>query len=394
MPRFEPFAGIRYRPGTNLDKVAAPPYDVISPAEREELAARSEHNIVRVDLPVDDEHEGGRYEGAASLLARWHAEGVLAADPEPCFYAYRMSYSDASGTRSTSGVIGALGLVPPGNTEVLPHEHTTPKAKSDRLALTRATSFNLSPIWGLSLAPGVAEATAPEGAPVAATTDEGGTTHELWLITDPERLARISDVIASAPVVIADGHHRWETSLAYQAECDGPGGHDLTMALVVELSEDNLAVRPIHRLLVDLAPGTDLAAALETHFESVGRAPVGPGVEAAMVDLGAIAVVLPGADEAELLAPRPDAFPGATPDLDSARLDVARAKLPDHDVEYQHGVDHVVARVDAGEASAGVLLRPATVAQIETMAHRHERMPPKTTYFFPKPRTGVVLRRL
>src|SRR5215207_6958858 len=151
MPRFEPFPGIRYADGYGaLDDLVAPPYDVISPERRAQLAARNSHNAVHVDLP---EAEGGRspYEVAAETFGRWQREGVLVRDPAPAFYTYRMdSVDDAGVERRTIGVIGAIELSRPGEGGILPHEHTTPKAKSDRLDLLRATHANLSAIWGLS----------------------------------------------------------------------------------------------------------------------------------------------------------------------------------------------------------------------------------------------------
>ena len=378
MPRFEPFAGLRYAPDVALCDVTAPPYDVIDGAERALLASRSEANAVRFDLP--DEADGdGRYERANAVLEALQEQGVLVEDDVPCFYAYRMTYPGGH----TTGVIGGLEL---GAADVLPHEHTTKKAKSDRLDLLRATGHNLSAIWGLSLAKGLTDLVRPDDEPDAACTDDDGVVHELWRLDDPDVLAAVTERVQSAPVVIADGHHRYETSLAYRDEVGAGGPQDLTMALVVELTEDELDVRPIHRLLHGLA-GVDLPAALgERCFD------VSPVDAAAPSTDGPVLVLPDGA--AWLLRPRDGAFPDDTPDLDSSRLAVALEGLPPHEVEYQHGDDIVVRRVTAGEASAGVLLRPASVAQIAATAHGGDRMPPKTTFFWPKPRTGFVFRSL
>jgi hypothetical protein len=195
--------------------------------------------------------------------------------------------------------------------------------------------------------------------------------------------------------VVADGHHRYETSLAYQAERrsaeDDPAGAAATLAYVVELVEDELTVHAIHRLISGLPDGIDLVAALAPWFEAVGPPPEGVPVTAAMVDQGCLVLVLP--DREVLLRPRPDAL-GEARDLDSSRLDVGLAALPPHDLRFQHGADHIRAAVASGQAQAGVLLRPATVAQIEATAHGGERMPPKTTFFWPKPKTGLVFRSL
>ena len=400
MPRFEPFAGLRYHADIDLDAVTAPPYDVIDEDERAALAARTGYNAVRVDLPVDGEGEPGedRYATAARFLAEFVADGVLVADGEPALYVYRMGHRDEAGRpRQTTGVIGALGIEAPGEGDVLPHEETTPKAKSDRLDLLRATAANLSPIWGLSLASGLSALceTVAGAPPDGRCTDPEGVHHRLWRVTSPALLTQLADVVSSAPVVIADGHHRYETSRAYRDErraADGPGPWDLTMALVVELSEDELAVRPIHRLLDGLPDGFEPVDALATHFEVEDGGAVDDGLPDRMAATAALALVLPGG-RAWLLRPRPGAFPADLADLDSSRLQHALdADLPGVGVRFQHGTDRALAAVADGTAAAAVLLRPATVAQITETAHRRERMPPKTTYFYPKPRTGFVFR--
>ena len=395
MARFQPFAGIRYDLGrVSLDRVISPPYDVIDDAERAELAGRDPHNAVRIDLPVD---EGGRdrYDVARSLLAEWREQGILVSDGRPSFTVHRMAYVDDAGvSRHTTGVIGALELTPPG-TDILPHEHTTPKAKSDRLDMLRSCRANTSAIWGLSLAKGLTDLLPVDVEPTAVVDDGEGVVHTVWVVDDPVICAAIADAVAAHPVVIADGHHRYETSLAYRREreaADGRAGDaEATMAYVVELVEDELTVRGIHRLIDGLPAGTDLVAALDPWFEAVGPPPAGAAVTAAMLEAGALCAVTPAGEV--LLRPRPDALADAA-DLDSARLDVALAALPEHTLRFQHGVDNVRAAVAGGSAQFGVLLRPATVAQIEANAHSGERMPPKTTFFHPKPKTGLVFRDL
>ncbi len=395
MARFLPFRGIRYDLGRlQLDQVISPPYDVIDDAQRAELAGRDPHNAVRIDLPVD---EGGRdrYDVARSLLADWRDTGVLVTDERPALTIYRMAYIDDAGVaQHTTGVIGALELSPPG-TDILPHEHTTPKAKSDRLDMLRSCRANTSAIWGLSLAKGLTDLLPVDVEPTAVVDDGEGVVHTVWVIDDPEVCATIADAVAGHPVVIADGHHRYETSLAYRREreaADGQAGDAAsTLAYVVELVEDELTVRAIHRLIDGLPAGTDLVAALDPWFEALGPPPADAALTAAMLDAGALCAVTPHGDV--LLRPRPEALADAR-DLDSARLDVALAALPEHTLRFQHGVDNVHAAVAGGDAQFGVLLRPATVAQIEDTAHGGERMPPKTTFFHPKPKTGLVFRDL
>jgi len=307
VPGFEPFAGIRYDDEkVALDRVVAPPYDVISPDDRHRLEERSPYNVVHIDLSRD-EAERDRYAAAGCRFDEWLAANVLVNDPEPAFYVYRMGYHDADGRpRQTSGVIGALELSVPGEGDVLPHERTMPKPKDDRLNVLRACRANLSPIWVLSLAEGLSALCELPGPPDARCTDDEGVHHRLWRITQPGIVSAMADAVRSAPVVIADGHHRYETALAYRDErraaSAGPGAHDQIMAFAVELAEEQLSIRPIHRLLSGLDPGVDLLEELSRAFEPFDAGPPTESLPARMADAGALALVLP--EQAWLLRPR------------------------------------------------------------------------------------------
>lgn len=395
MASFQPFTGIRFDTGrVDLADVLSPPYDVIDDRLRAELANRSPYNAVHIDLPVEEPGKD-RYDVAQCRLRDWQADGVLVADERPTFTIYRMSYIDDAGRpRHTTGVIGALELNAPGR-DVLPHEQTTPKAKSDRLDMLRSCRANLSAIWGLSLAKGVTDLLPVDDEPVAELTDRTGVHHAIWIVDDPATCTAISDAVGRHPVVIADGHHRYETSLTYrnersQAEGD-PGAAAATMAYVVELVEDELTIRAIHRLLSGLSDDVDLIDALSPWFQALGPPSSDLPTIAAMQRAGAVCAVLPDRDV--LLRPRPEVL-GDARDLDAARLDAALATLPAHELSYQHEPDTVREAVTGGIAQAGVLLRPANIAQIAATAHGGERMPPKTTFFHPKPKTGLVFRSL
>jgi uncharacterized protein (DUF1015 family) len=397
VPRFEPFPGLRYSPShiSALDDVVCPPYDVISDADRVALDTRSPSNVVRLELP-HEEGAGDRYQRARELLDSWRDGGVLHRDPEPGFYGYRMTFKNPAGEPSqTLGVIGALGLEAPGD-GILPHEETTPKAKTDRLELLRATRANLSPIWGLSPGTGLSACLTPPAHPIEHVTDEEGVRHEVWPIRDPGEVAAIRSAVESAPVLIADGHHRFETALNYRREQReegaAPGDDEAVMALVVELTDEQLTVQAIHRLIMGLPRDFDLPGALEDWFDVTPAEPVDRTILARMEEAGALAVITP--QQAYLARPREKVIEAATHDLDSSRLDVALAGLPSHQLVYQHGWDQCAAAVVSGVASAAVLLRPATVDQIAAISHGGVRMPPKTTFFWPKPRTGMVIREL
>ena len=396
VPSFRPFPGIRYAADLPLDVVTSPPYDVIDAAERAALAASHPANAVHVDCPVGDlgttSTTGGDaievdvYAEAGVTFDAWRADGTLVTDERPSFTLYRMSFTDEAGqARATTGVLGALVLERPGEGDILPHERTTPKAKSDRLDLLRATRANLSAIWGLSLASGLSKLLDPPGEALGDFTDDDGVRHEVWRIDDPEVCAAITASVAAEPIVIADGHHRFETCLAYRDEAaslpadDRVPGADATLCFVVELVDEQLTVAPIHRLVSGLPDGFDLAGALASTYDVAPTdAPVGPGDRALVTPTGTYRLT-PLVDDDR---------------LDTVRLDEALAGLPDHDLAFQHGIANVLDAVASGRAQAGVLLPPVGVPEITRVAEGGERMPPKTTFFRPKPRTGMVFRSL
>lgn len=388
MPRFEPFRGLRYEPGSvRLDQVIAPPYDVIGSAERGTLAHRSPYNAVRVELPEADLQRGvDRYQVAAELLSSWIDRWMLVPDPTPAFYPYRMT---APSGQTTTGVIGALEV---DAGDVLPHEETMAKPRSDRLDLLRATRANLSPIWGLSLAGGVSATFAPEGPPAGDAYDDQGVRHQIWVLDQPTAVAAVAAAVGSAPVVVADGHHRYETARTYRQEVGRRSPADLVMALVVELSEDQLHVGPIHRLLAGVPDGTALVKSFGQWFEVVRAGDASERVVGALGESGSLALVAAGA--AWLLTPRPDAYEAAASDLDASLVQLVLADLPHHEIDYCHSWQEATNAIDTGTAEAAVLLRPVRVAQIADWAGAGRRMPPKTTYFSPKPRTGMVFRPL
>jgi uncharacterized protein (DUF1015 family) len=227
-------------------------------------------------------------------------------------------------------------------------------------------------------------------------TDDNDVLHELWPIVDPEGVSAIRGAVEAEPVLIADGHHRFETALTYLDERARGGAASpddgYVMALIVELSDQQLIVQAIHRLLTDLPSGFDLPAALEDWFDLSPTAPADRTIGARMLEAGALAVLTRGG--AWLARPRDLVAKEAAHDLDSSRLDVALRHLPPHHVSYQHGWDNSAAAVAAGHADAAVLLRPTSVEQIAAIGRGGVRMPPKTTFFWPKPRTGMVVREL
>lgn len=369
MPRFEPFRGLRYAGGPDLGSLVCPPYDVIDDAERRALGELDPRNAIHVELPVGADP----YRVAAETFSGWRKSGELVED-EPSIYAYRMTTPEA---RPTLGYLGALGVTDEDG--LLPHERTTPKAKSDRLDLLRATRVNTSPIWALSLSQGLSDIYDPTGDPLGRATDSAGVLHELFAVPAADA-AKVSAAVESAPAAVADGHHRWETTRNYLRENPNDTGADRILALVVELATERLEVRPIHRLVASLPDGLDLRSALEPWF-------------AATNDSDAEVVAVTSAGEQGLKA-LPTTREAAPHDADAERLQVALDALGIGEVTYPHDPEVVRAEVAAGRAAAGFLLRPVSVDVISAAARAAERFPPKTTFFWPKPMTGFVYRSL
>jgi uncharacterized protein (DUF1015 family) len=392
VPSFQPFGGARYAASqAPLDSLIAPPYDVVGPEERDELARRHRLNAILLELPQPDPASGrDQYQVAAHLLSSWLERQAVVVDPRPAFYPYRMTAPDGT---VTTGIIGALGV----GDDVLPHEETMPKPRSDRLDLLRATGANLSPIWGLSLTKGLTAAFEPNGPPASRAVDDEHVVHELWVVDDPEAVARVSAAVASSPVVVADGHHRYETARNYRAEVraangDRPGDHDSVMAFVVELSEEQLHVRAIHRLLDGLPDGVDLREVLGRYFDAVHAGPAEGRVVEALEAAGSLALV--DEHDAWLLTVRPGAFDEAGTDLVAGLVDLALREVDGLSLSYTTRIDEMLGALGTRHAQAAILLQPVTVAQISEWASARRRMPPKTTYFVPKPRTGMVFRLL
>jgi uncharacterized protein (DUF1015 family) len=390
VPRFEPFRALRYA-ADDLTPLVAPPYDVLSDADVDAYAAMSPHNIVRVDVP-----RGGRdrYAHAADVLQQWRSDGVLVADEAPTYTIYRMRFVDAARqVRDIAGVLGGLEVVDEGAAGVLPHERTTPKASTDRLDLTRATRANLSPVWGLSLAGGLTSALAAPGEVLGRVVD-AGVEHSVERVGDAGRIAAIRDVLAQDDVLIADGHHRYGVSRNYRDEVRRETGRtdtaaEETLAFVSELVPDQLSVDAIHRLYTGIGL-SELQQALSTRFEIVPAEQPTARTLAGMEADGYLVVLT--ADKAWHLLPRPGAFDGVRR-LDGAWLEVT-LDGSGAVVDYQHGLEEVLEALRSGRADAAVLIRPVSVAEITRTARERLLMPPKSTFFTPKLKTGFVIRPL
>ena len=393
--RFTPFPAIRYAPGVDLSAVTAPPYDVLSDADVDALEATHPHNIVHVDVPRERDGEG-RYEAAGERLRSWLAEGVMVRDREPSFTIYRMQFTDAAGrARDIVGVIGGAEVAEYGDGGVIPHERITPKASTDRLDLTRSTSANMSPIWGLSLTTGLTELLVEPGELVGEVV-VGRVVHRVERVTSPDRVAAIAAAIGADDILIADGHHRYGVAQRYLAERRAAGdvptaAAEDTMMFVSELVADQLSVEAIHRVYSGIERD-DLVAALEAGFGVSAAGEVTPATLAELEARQCLCLV-DRDGTGTWLTPRPGAFDGVR-SIDGVWLE----HLLDGTgatVTYQHGVPELRTLLanDPG-GTAAVLIRPVSVPEIERTARQGVVMPPKSTFFTPKLLTGLVIRPL
>jgi len=410
MADVQPLRALHYDPavaGSPADLVA-PPYDVIDAARRAELAARSPHNVVAIDLPEGD---GDPYEHAARLLAQWRDEGAVVRDADPALWALRQDYTGPDGRALTrEGFFCRIRVEGYGPGRIRPHERTHPGPKEDRLRLTRATRANLSPIFCLHPGPTLLRG---EGEPFADVTDDDGTRHRLWRVDDPDRLREVQSALADAELLIADGHHRYETARAYAEEIGGDGPQSYVLACLVALEDPGLTVFPTHRLVKETTPAQQegLADVLRRDFEieRVGRDEIAPPRGDGLATFGYIDAHFrqpfrlalkdqATADAALRGAPEPYRR------LDAAVLETLLLKGPleltDDDISHLHrfgyarDAEQALALVESGEFDLAFLLRPTPVQQVREVAASGASMPPKSTYFFPKLLTGLLFNPL
>jgi uncharacterized protein (DUF1015 family) len=398
----------------SLADVVAPPYDVIDAERRERLVSRSPFNVVELDLPVSPDG-GDPYRHAAETFEEWTLQGIIAADREAALWALTQDYAGPDGTRRTRrGLLCRVRVTEYGAGRVRPHERTQPGPKEDRLKLTEATRHNLSPIF--SLHPGDAWRHV-EGytrdAPWAEVTDDEGTTNRVWRIAEPDVHRAVSAELADSELLIADGHHRYETARTYADEIGGDGPHRYTLMALVSLSDPGLTVFGYHRLLTGLGdPGKReaLATAIEEQFE-LQEVPLERLDPAGEEGLGVFGYIDAHSRRGLLLrlkdlAPVERALPGmsdAYRRLDAAILETLLLSgglgMSAADVEAKRGIAYTasasdaIASLDRG-ADAAFLMRPTPVEQVREVAAAGETMPPKSTYFYPKLLTGIVFNPL
>jgi uncharacterized protein (DUF1015 family) len=398
-----------------LAAVVAPPYDVIDAAERAELVARSPYNVVEIDLPQDPL---GRdpYAHAAAMLRSWREDGIVVVDPEPALWALEQDYTGPDGRRRTRhGLFARVRVEDYGPGRIRPHERTHPGPKEDRLRLTRATRANLSPIFSLydgdAWSPVAPQLDRP---PYGEVTDDDGTTHRLWRVGDPGAIAAVQESLAPAELLIADGHHRYETARVYADEIGGEGGHRYVLMCLVSLQDPGLTIFPTHRLLTGLDDERRVALReairRDWDMEDVGEDELEPGVGGdGRVRIGyldafhqrALRLTLKDPAIAEAALPgKPDAYRRLDTAVTEALLLHGALGMSEDDISHFRGLDYARStgeareRVRSGDVQAGLFMGPAPVELVREVAAAGEVMPPKSTYFFPKVLTGLLFNPL
>jgi uncharacterized protein (DUF1015 family) len=419
MAELKPLRGIRYDPDRvgDMAAVVAPPYDVISPAMHERLYARSPYNVVRLIL----NREADPHAAAATELRSWRSLGVLTEDPIPGFYFYSQTFElTRRGQQRRDGIIGAMRLDELNSGRVCPHERTLAAPRADRLGLVRACHTNLSPIFGVVSRPGsrLRDVVAPALTLPAAVdiVDDAGVHHQLWSITDPALFPRCAGIVDDQPVLIADGHHRYETALEFRdrmREAHPRAGPDapfeFVLSCICNMEEPGVVVLPTHRVLPAARPAEVRAAVggLAEIFEIstyqaaarerfVADATRGSGVIGCVLpdELVGLTLYAEYADAARLLPDRS----AASRRLAVVQLhDLVLARLPataTAQIEYTHDEQEALAAVSSGRAGAAFLVSPPTAHDVRAVSLAGETMPQKSTYFYPKLLTGLVFHSL
>jgi uncharacterized protein (DUF1015 family) len=415
-----------------LGDVVAPPYDVIDAAQRAALIARSPFNVVAVDLPrAPSAGKGGAdgqesvaseladpYRAAGELFESWQLQGAVVRDSQPAIWAHTQQYTGPDGVAQTRrGFFCRVRVEEYGAGRVRPHERTHPGPKEDRLRLTRATHANMSPIFSLySDPPGAAwEALEPATAqaPWGEASDAEGTVHRLWRVADEAVIAAVQGAARNSELLIADGHHRYETARAYAEEVGGEGEHRYVLMCLVALEDPGLTVFPTHRLVkgLDATRRAALAEALHRDFDitEVPLEQLAPTPGEGLLQLGYIdsqskrpqRLTLKSQAIADAALP---GFSEAYRRLDTGVLEALLLKgalgLADEDISHLHNFRYAraageaVELVQSGEYDVAFLMRPTPVGQVRDVAGAGENMPPKSTFFFPKLLTGLLFNPL
>ena len=414
MAELSEFRGVRYNPAKVrlMHSVICPPYDVISPQEQQALYDRDTHNMVRLEFGLEQEGDSpgnNRYTRARDEFGRWLKEGVLMQDQVPNYYVHEHSFEVGDAKKKRQELYACVKLEPWENRVIFPHEFTMAKAKADRLDLMKACSADLSPIFGLYEDPGgkinQMIVNRVKSSPVY-SFQQGMDSHRFWAVNEPEFVQRVSHFLIPKPIYIADGHHRYETALAYREyrrgldpHGSGSEAYNYVMMALVSFSDPGVVILPIHRLIRGIPAETigKFRQEMTAYFE-VGEAARGgiriyglePGQELGLT-------LLPGVKVNDFLKQkRSEAY---------GKLDVSAVQhiicekllgLPAGDSDnlaYTPSGESACRMVDGGQFQFAVLLDPIPARTIKAVADANDRMPRKSTFFYPKLPTGLVMFR-
>jgi uncharacterized protein (DUF1015 family) len=406
-----PFKGVLF----NVPKISkisgedllAPPYDIISPEYRETLYNKSPYNIVKVDfgkeLPEDNDKQN-KYTRAKEYLEAWLKEEVLLVSDQPCFYLYEISYNIKNKEQKLSGFLGLVRLEPLGKGNIYPHEYTHSKPKKDRIELMRHCEGNISPIFSLynSQVKGISALLSKTGKskPYIEAKDSDASIHRLWKIQDSASNRTIKDELDGSAIFIADGHHRYETALEYQKEMrkkkgasDKPVPHDYVLMFLANMADEGISILPTHRLIKSISP--DALDILSADFE-IEEMHNNFDISSAIAGKRDVYGLYTGGEHWYRLSYKGEGIhgvPSALKNLDVTILHelIFKQILDIDSVSYEMDVQKCLDLVRDNEFAAAFFLNPTRVEDVENVALASLRMPPKSTYFYPKLMTGLVL---
>lgn len=384
----------------SADDVVAPPYDVVTGEMKDRLCGKSPHNILWIDYGKEMQGDGeaeNKYKRAARFLREWEEEGALLRSPEPAFYVYEMRYQDGQKERVLTGFMGLVRLVELGH-GVYPHECTYSKPMKDRMSVLSECQANTSPIFSLYNSPEQKASKvlqeAKDSPPLMQATDTDGSVHSLWVLSGPEALESIQQDLADKAVYIADGHHRYETSINYknsQKDAIGDEPFNYVLMFLANMADPDLKILPTHRMInydgdvlkrladdfqiIKLPNGQDIVTAISGYDRALG-----------LYAGGACYVLLCRGDC------QPD-VPESMRDLDVTVLHemIFKKLLNVSEFSYEMDTKATMSQVDSGKYNVAFFLNPTRVKDIERVALSLHRMPPKSTYFYPKLMTGFVI---
>lgn len=418
MAQIKPFRPLRYTSKAgSIQNNVCPPYDIISPEQREALIGKSEYNLIRLELPVGED----KYNEAGKLLKKWISEGILARDDEDGIFVYEEEFDVSNKHYIFNGIVCLCKTYDFSEKVVLPHEETLSKAKQDRFDLMCATYCNFSSVYSLYLdeAGSVKAITNKKRAeaPIVEFTDNDGVTHRLWKIADKNDLNELVNIFADKQLFIADGHHRFETGGRFNRYCLENGISDadsgFIMMTLVDMDNDGLVIFPTHRLIYDMPVDTDeLCEKASKWFDITTHNDINDveKVLSSHTDRHAYALYT-GGGAYRLLVSRDTAGMVEAPERSDAyrSLDVTvlhtllleqilgidkENMAQQKNLHYTRSIAEAISDVDNGKASAAFILNPTKIHEIKEVALAGDKMPQKSTYFYPKLITGLVMNQI